>query len=134
MLSKKIAAERAVLCNLQNNMVVGIGSGSTMVFVVEKIKEIVLNNKWTIKCVPSSFQAKELINTSGLDLYDITQFDKLDLCFDGADEFDKRGNLIKGGGGAHFREKLVCSLSKKVVIVVDESKKSNYLGEKVFLL
>lgn len=131
MIGKKVAAEQAIEDFLRDNLTIGIGSGSTIVFLVEKLAELVKKLNYAVKCVPSSFQSKQLIIQYGLPLADIEQHPLLDICFDGADEIDLAGNMIKGGGGCHTREKLLILSARKCVIVVDESKKSNILGEKV---
>lgn len=128
--AKKIASRQAVEDYLANNTIVGIGSGSTIVYAVEKISEIVKNLNWNIKCVPTSFQAKQLIHKHNLDLTDLETNPELDICFDGADEVDENLNLIKGGGGCLLQEKIVASCAKTLVIVADYSKDSSYLGEK----
>ncbi|NOX18172.1 MAG: ribose 5-phosphate isomerase A [Chlorobi bacterium] len=127
---KKAAAEKAVEF-IESGMVVGLGTGSTAAFAVEKIGELIkagkLNN---IKGIPSSVQTEMLAKQAGIPL---TNFDKdpvIDLTIDGADEVDENLNLIKGGGGALLREKVLAQASKINIIIVDESKISKRLGEK----
>ncbi|KAK9875555.1 hypothetical protein WA026_009363 [Henosepilachna vigintioctopunctata] len=128
--AKKIASTKAVDDFLKNNTVVGIGSGSTIVYAVERIAEHVKNNQWNLKFVPTSFQAKQLIHKYNLPLTDLESNPELDLCIDGADEVDGKLNLIKGGGGCLLQEKIVASCAKTLVIVADNTKNSTYLGEK----
>lgn len=127
--AKKLASRKAVDDFLANNTIVGIGSGSTIVYAVERIAEIVKDQSWNIKCIPTSFQAKQLIHKHNLNLTDLETNPELDICFDGADEVDKDLNLIKGGGGCLLQEKIVASCAKTLIIVADYTKDSTYLGE-----
>ena len=128
-LGKKNAAFRAVEENVKKNMILGIGSGSTVVYAVKKIAEINQNNNLNLKCIPTSFQSHQLIVENGLNLVSLDQYPEIDLDIDGADEIDKSLNLIKGGGGCLVQEKIIASSSKKLVIIADYTKKSEYLGE-----
>lgn len=129
-LLKKEAALKAVEY-VQSGMVLGLGTGSTVFFVLEKLGELIrsktLNN---IVGIPSSEQTAKLANEFGIPLTTFTEYQKLDLTIDGADEVDSQLNLIKGGGGALLREKVLAQNSDKLIIVVDESKISQFLGEK----
>lgn len=97
--AKKAAAERAIKENVTNKMVVGIGSGSTIVYGVSKLAEMVVANNMDITCIPTSFQARKLIVDHGLKLGDLERNSQIDLTIDGADECDTKLNCIKGGGG-----------------------------------
>eukprot|EP01132_Coremiostelium_polycephalum_P001007 gene1007-1277_t len=125
-LAKKASGYKAVDENLSNGLRVGIGSGSTIKFVVDRIKELGLN----ITCVPTSFQSTQLVVEAGLVLSDLSRTPELDITIDGADEVDKDFNLIKGGGACQLQEKVVAAASKKLVIVADHTKDSVSLGEK----
>jgi len=125
--AKKNAAFQAVDENLRNNKIIGIGSGSTVVYAVKRIADW---NKKDLICIPSSFQAKQLIIANGLNLGCLDQYPEVDVTFDGADEIDGDLNLIKGGGGCHTQEKILAYNSKILVIVVDFNKDSKVLGEK----
>ncbi|KAI5968045.1 RKI1 [Candida pseudojiufengensis] len=128
--AKKLAAYKAVDENLPPNAkVIGIGSGSTVVYVAERIGQIFRNKKDDIVCISTGFQSKQLIIDNGLKLGTIEQHPILDIAFDGADEVDHDLNLIKGGGACLFQEKLIASASKKLIIVADFRKQSTYLGE-----
>ena len=102
---------------------VGIGSGSTIVYVVEAIKSLNLPNIASITFVPTGYQSRQLILKSGLR---DTKFDSiapcqmLDVAFDGADEVDEELNCIKGGGACLYQEKLVATQAKKFVCVAGE--------------
>jgi len=126
---KKNAAFRAVEENVEKDMILGIGSGSTVVYAVEAIAEIDRKNNLNLKCIPTSFQSRQLIVENGLALVSLDQYPEIDLDIDGADEIDKSLNLIKGGGGCLVQEKIIAASSKKLVIIVDYTKKSDYLGE-----
>lgn len=127
---KREAAKLAVKENIKNNMKIGIGSGSTIVFAVRELAKIVKGNNWDVICIPSSYQAEQLIIENGLTLGTLNQNPELDIDLDGADEIDENLNLIKGGGGCLVQEKILASYSKKLIIIADFRKKSKYLGEK----
>ncbi|MHA1940660.1 MAG: ribose 5-phosphate isomerase A [Candidatus Hodarchaeales archaeon] len=127
--AKKAAANRAVRENVKQNMVVGIGSGSTIVYVIESLKQFLSEKKFQIICIPTSYQSKQLILDSQLTLGSLDQYPKIDLTLDGADEVDAELNLIKGGGGCLVQEKIVASNSEQLVIIVDWRKISTRLGE-----
>ncbi len=127
---KREAAKLAVEENIQNNIKIGIGSGSTIVFAVKELAKIVKQNRWDVICIPTSYQAEQLIIENGLPLGTLNQNPELDVDLDGADEIDENLNLIKGGGGCLVQEKILASYSKKLIIIADFRKKSTYLGEK----
>jgi len=128
-LGKKTAAEKAVEDNIKNGMVLGIGSGSTVVYAVEKIAELCKQQHFNVKCIPTSFQSSQLIVENGLDLVSLDQHPEIDLDIDGADEIDGKLNLIKGGGGCLVQEKIIAYNSKQLIIIADFRKNSKYLGE-----
>ncbi|MFX0101692.1 MAG: ribose-5-phosphate isomerase RpiA [Candidatus Hodarchaeota archaeon] len=118
----------------KNGMKVGVGSGSTIVFSVERLSEKLNSGELKdIITVCTSYQSTLLCQEKGITVttLDDPRIDgKLDLAIDGADEFDENLDLIKGGGGAHTQEKIIDSTAEFFVVVVDERKKSRYLGEK----
>lgn len=132
--AKRTAAFNAVDEHFpMNGKVVGIGSGSTVVFAVERIKQLRDAGKFPneqITFVPTGFQSKLLILDAGLKLGSIESYKKgdLDVIFDGADEVDEHLNCIKGGGACLFQEKLVGTCARKFVIVADYRKRSKQLG------
>lgn len=128
-LGKKNAANKAVEENIEEGMILGIGSGSTVVYAVKKIAEINKSKNLDLKCIPTSFQSHQLIVENGLTLVSLDQYPVIDLDIDGADEIDASLNLIKGGGGCLVQEKIIASASKKLVIIADYTKKSEILGE-----
>ncbi|MFW9822806.1 MAG: ribose 5-phosphate isomerase A, partial [Candidatus Thorarchaeota archaeon] len=119
----------AVEENIKPGMVLGIGSGSTVVYVVEKIAELNKTKNLNLKCIPTSFQSYQLIIENNFTLVSLDQYPEIDLDIDGADEIDKNLNLIKGGGGCLVQEKIIASNSKKFIVVADFRKNSEFLGE-----
>lgn len=114
--------------------VVGIGSGSTVVYVVERIAELARENPEILSkviFVPTSFQSRQLLQDAGLNIGSIDSFSvgELDVAFDGADEVDSQLNCIKGGGACQFQEKLVAQCAKKFIVVADYRKKGQLLGQ-----
>lgn len=126
--AKKIAAYNAIDNHVICGYTVGIGSGSTVVFAVERLAERVKCEKLNVKCVPTSFQARQLILQNHLTLTDLEVNPVLDVCIDGADEVDSQLNLIKGGGGCLLQEKIVASCAKELIIIADYTKDSILLG------
>lgn len=123
---KQLAAHEAVKL-LEDNMIVGLGTGSTVLYAIEKIAGL-MQQGFLIKGVPTSEKTKALAQHLGIPLLDFKDVQGIDVTIDGADEFTSQLHLIKGGGGALFREKLVASISKKVIIVTDSSKHVHKLG------
>lgn len=97
--AKKLAAYKAIDDCVENDMVVGIGSGSTIVYAINRLKERIENENLNIICIPTSFQARQLIINNQLQLGELEIHPNLDCAIDGADEVDKDMVLIKGGGG-----------------------------------
>ncbi|XP_077477170.1 ribose-5-phosphate isomerase [Stigmatopora argus] len=128
--AKKLAAYAAVDNHVQSNQVVGVGSGSTIVYAVDRLAERVREEKLNIICVPTSFQARQLILQHGLMLSDLDRHPELDIAIDGADEVDADLTLIKGGGGCLTQEKIVASCARHFVVVADYRKASKALGQK----
>ncbi|KIK95021.1 hypothetical protein PAXRUDRAFT_827423 [Paxillus rubicundulus Ve08.2h10] len=127
--SKRLAAYIAVDKHIfPEHKIIGIGSGSTVPYVVERIvqqgKEL---NKDRV-FIPTGFQSKELIISSNLNLGDVDQFPTIDVTIDGADEVDLELNCIKGGGACHLREKVLAEAAKTFILVADYRKNVEYLG------
>ncbi|XP_017889407.1 ribose-5-phosphate isomerase [Ceratina calcarata] len=127
--AKKIAAYKAVDEYVKNNSVIGIGSGSTVIYAIHRLVERTKEENLNVVCVPTSFQARQLILDNHLTLGDLESYPKLDCAIDGADEVDSRMNLIKGGGGCLLQEKIVASCANQLIIVADYTKNSKKLGE-----
>ncbi|KAG4305226.1 hypothetical protein PORY_001396 [Pneumocystis oryctolagi] len=127
--AKKCAAYAAVDDYFSDEIkVVGIGSGTTIAYVIERISQ--KKGSQNIVFIPTGFQSRQLILDAGLCLGDVDAYSSVDLVFDGADEVDKDLNCIKGGGACLFQEKLVAASAKKRIIVTDYRKKSSILGDK----
>lgn len=126
--AKKRVAIEAVK-HVKDGFVVGLGSGSTAAFAIQELGRMVKQKDLHILGVPSSSQAKILAVNSGIPLTTLDEHPVLDLTIDGADEVDKNLDMIKGGGGALTREKIVASSAKQVIIVADESKLVEKLGK-----
>ena len=126
--AKKRAAE-AALELLPEAGVIGLGTGSTTRFFIEAVGALVRSGR-RFSGVPTSQQSRALAAQCGIPLLDDAGPWTIDLCVDGADEVSEQLDLIKGGGGAHTREKVVNFAARKNVIIVDESKLSRQLGER----
>jgi ribose 5-phosphate isomerase A len=127
---KKAAGEKAVE-EIRSGMTIGLGSGSTVYYTILKMGEEIKKGKLVnIRGIPSSTHTQILAEKVGIPLGSLEDFSKIDLTIDGADEVDENLNLIKGGGAAHLREKVLVQISEKFLVVVDESKLSKKLGEK----
>lgn len=113
-------AKDAVSRFARPNQIVGLGSGSTAAYIVREMAS--LEAKDTLLCIPTSLQIKVEAEKSGLRFAEESRIPDIDVVFDGADQIDSRFNMIKGGGGALLREKILISSAKTVVIVADEAK------------
>ena len=110
-------------------MVVGLGSGSTAIFATRRIARRIQEGELrAIVGVPTSLATEAAAIALGIPLTTLAECPRIDITIDGADEVDPEFNLIKGGGGAHLREKIVAQASDRLVIVVDESKLVDQLG------
>lgn len=126
----KKAAAVAAADLVPNNAVVGLGSGSTLIYFIEELGVRRRRGRLHIVGVPTSYQARFLAKECGIPLYDPMDIDSVAIAVDGADEVDPSGNLIKGAGGAHVIEKLVAACAKRFVVIVDDSKQVKTLGER----
>jgi ribose 5-phosphate isomerase A len=125
---KKQAAENAVEF-IRDGMILGLGTGSTTLFAIRKIGELVNKGVFTrIFCIPSSQKTESQARKLSIPLTTLQEHPVIDITIDGADEVDPNLNLIKGGGGALLHEKIIAEASKRVLIIVDESKLSPRLG------
>lgn len=115
---QKLAKEAVKL--VEGAKVVGLGSGSTVGFIVREMAK--LPDKESVQFMPTSLQIKLEAEKSSLRMADENMIPHIDIVFDGADQIDGKFNMIKGGGGALLREKILISAAKKVVIVADASK------------
>jgi ribose 5-phosphate isomerase A len=127
---QRAAAEHAVEL-VEPGMVLGLGSGTTAALALRKLAADLRNGRLRDVCgVPSSEASAALAREVGIPLTTLDEHPRLDLTIDGADEVDPELNLIKGGGAALLREKMLAQASARVVIVIDESKLSPVLGQK----
>jgi len=127
---KKMAANHAVEL-IESDMVVGLGTGSTAYFAIKRIAEKVQTGELrNILGIPSSERTETLARGLNIPLTDLDAHPVIDLTIDGADEVEPDLNVIKGGGGALLREKIIAQASRRNIIIVDESKWSPLLGTK----
>jgi ribose 5-phosphate isomerase A len=120
---------KAAAARVKSGTVVGLGTGSTTAFVIQFLGDRLKSGELKeIKGVPTSFQAAVLAKEHGIPLATLDDVDHIDIAIDGADEVDPHKNLIKGGGAAHTREKVVDSLAAEFIVVVDGSKLVDRLG------
>ena len=125
---KKAAGERAVDF-IRPGMMVGLGTGSTAEFAMEELSRRTHDGRLSdVTCVPSSLRTESFAGNLGLCLVGLEAGAKIDVTIDGADEIDSNFNLIKGGGGALLREKVLAQNSGRNIVVADESKLSKRLG------
>lgn len=124
---KRRAAEVAAERELRSGMKLGLGTGSTAKHFVDIVGERIRAGE-SYLCVPTSEATRKQAEGLGIPLAALDDVGELDLTVDGADEFDPDLNLIKGGGGAHLREKVVASNSRRMVVIADASKKVARLG------
>ena len=125
---------RAAAARVKSDSIVGLGSGSTAAYAIEYIGDRLAKGEIkNVVGVPTSFQSEVLAKQFNIPLVTLDAIDHIDVAIDGADEVDPDKNLIKGGGAAHTREKVVDSLAKEFIVVVDEGKLVDKLGS-TFLL
>lgn len=125
---EKEAAARASLQYVKDGQVVGLGTGSTAAYFIQLLGEKVKSGM-RIRGIPTSIRSKELAESLGIPLITLDDCQEIAVTVDGADEVDPELRLIKGGGGAMLREKIVASATKQLVIVADASKKVERLGK-----
>ena len=114
---------------VKDGMLVGIGTGSTAYYLIEKLGQRVKEEGLKIKCVSTSDASTEQAKSLGIELLDTNDAPELDICIDGVDEVDPQFNGIKGGGAALLWEKIVAINSNKVVWIVDQSKVVDTIGK-----
>ncbi len=118
----------AAAAEVHDGMVVGLGTGSTVRFTIEELGRRVKEDGLRIKGIPTSLASEELARKVGIHLTTLDADPVVDLTIDGADELDPKLRLIKGGGGALTREKVVAKASKRMVVVADAGKSVPTLG------
>jgi len=124
---QKQAAAAAAVDYIENGMVVGLGTGSTAAKMVDLVGERVKNGL-DIIAVPTSEATAEQAKSLGINVVGFDEVQVIDLTIDGTDEVDPEMRLIKGGGGAHLREKIVASLSDRMIVIAESKKMVSQLG------
>jgi len=124
----KQAVGRAAAALVQDGMLVGLGTGSTAQCFIQSLIERV-HQGLSITAVSSSIRSAEQARQGGITVLDMNTITSIDMTVDGADEIDPQNRMIKGGGGAHVREKIVATSSRQVIIIIDESKLVPVLGK-----
>jgi ribose 5-phosphate isomerase A len=123
-IGKKAAGEKAATI-IEDGMVVGLGTGSTTAYFIQAL----IKKRLRIKTVASSNRSAEIAKAGGLHVLEIDEVDHIDITVDGADEIDHQKRLIKGGGGAHVREKILACASSEMIVIADENKVVRHLGK-----
>jgi ribose 5-phosphate isomerase A len=125
---EKEAAARASLRFIKDGQIVGLGTGSTAAYFIRLLADEVKKGM-RIRGIPTSVHSGELASSLGIPITTLDEHQEIDVTVDGADEVDPRLRLIKGGGGAMLREKIVASATKRLVIVADATKRVPVLGK-----
>lgn len=123
---RKVARAAADL--VESGMLVGLGTGSTATHMIERLMERQSREGLSFTAVATSLASENQARAGGIPLVDIDTVTTIDLTIDGADEIDHRKRMIKGGGGALLREKLIATASKEMIVIVDENKLVENLG------
>ena len=124
-ITKKHKVAESVLDLIDNDEILGIGSGSTVNILIEYLPKV--KNKIS-RIVSSSLKSTELLKANGFEVVELKSVGKLSKYVDGADEINKYLQMIKGGGGALTREKILAHNSNRFICIVDDSKKVSVLG------
>ena len=125
---KKLGIAAAAL--VENQQVVGLGSGSTAAYAVVELGRLIKEENLQINCVSTSHDTTLVAHQAGIHCMPLSAIHEIDISIDGADEIDPQFCLLKGGGGAHAQEKLVHAMSKRFVVIAAASKRVTSLGEK----
>lgn len=125
----KLAAARAAVALVQDGMRLGLGTGSTASVMVQVLADRVRAKGLTLRCAATSKATATLAESLGIKIESLDDIGWLDMTIDGADEVDPDLHLIKGGGGAHLREKVVAAASDRMVVIADPGKVVEQLGE-----
>jgi ribose 5-phosphate isomerase A len=126
--AKKNAAKEAVK-HVEDSFIVGLGSGTTAAYAIEELGKRAKKKRLQILGIPTSYQAFMLAVKHAISITTLEEHPTIDLTIDGADQIDPELSLIKGMGGALAREKIVAFASKKLIIIADETKKVQALGQ-----
>ncbi|WP_273240749.1 ribose-5-phosphate isomerase RpiA [Hyphomonas atlantica corrig.] len=125
---EKENAALAAMEFVEDGMTIGLGTGSTAKFFVELLAEEVADGL-VVRCIETSEQTRRLASSLGVPLIPFEQVERIHLTVDGADEVDEQGQLIKGGGAALLREKIIANASDHMVVIADPSKQVERLGK-----
>ena len=123
----KQAAAKAAAEIIQSGMLIGLGTGSTAAFFIEALIERCRNQSLNVRVFPTSERSAKLALAGGIPLCDDRTV-QLDLAVDGADEIDPQKRMIKGGGGALLREKIIAGMSREMIVIADQNKLVEHLG------
>ena len=121
-LKAREAAIREALKEVKDGMIIGYGSGTTVAQLTPMLKKVIEENGFEIEFIPSSLQSKDLLVSHGLKLTTLEEYPEPDLVLDSFDQADHEGNVIKGGGGALLREKVLAQAARRVVLIGDYQK------------
>lgn len=124
----KRAAGKAAASLIQNGMKIGLGTGTTAIYFMESLMERCRHEQLNIQGFPSSISTEKFAREIGIPLCDENLTTSLDIAVDGADEVDPQKRLIKGAGGALLREKIIATMSKEMIVIIDGSKQVEKLG------
>ncbi len=124
---EKAAAARAAVEYIEEGMIVGLGTGSTAAFAIREIGKLVAEG-FELFGIPTSLRSESLARKLHIPILSLDSAERIDITIDGADEFDPYMQLIKGGGGALLREKIIAYNTEKNIIIADHSKKVSRLG------
>lgn len=127
------ALAEAAVAEVKPGMIVGLGTGRTASRAIHALSERVRNERLDIRCVPTSHVTETLARALGLKLVDFAMLERVDYLFDGADEVDPSLRMLKGGGGAFIRERVVAHAAERRLYIVDESKLVDRLGQRTTL-
>jgi len=126
---KRQVGYKAVDDHVKSGMIVGLGTGSTAYYAVERVGQKLKSGELkNVTAIPTSIRTREQAQSLGIPLSTLDRHSELDVAIDGADAVDPSLNLVKGGGGSHFREKLVEIRAKRFVVIVDDSKLCGSIG------
>lgn len=123
-LAQKQAAAKAALSYIDDGIILGVGTGSTVNCLIDLLPQVRIKG-----AIASSEVTESRLKALGIEIFDLNQVGELDLYIDGADEIDAHGNMIKGGGGALTREKIVAAACRRFICMVDDSKVVSSLGK-----
>lgn len=126
--NEKFLAAKEAVKQIEPAQIIGLGTGSSAFYAIRAVGEMVRAGL-KIRAVATSKKTEELARRFEIPLLNFDEVDSIDLTIDGADEFDDQLNLIKGGGGALLREKMVARISRQEIIIADSSKKTDVLGK-----